>query len=107
MKTKANGMSLNEEIIRAFASAFNPTPPIVKTERLNGERVKDGWQTAFWDQKHSVGFTAVAYGEGHLRAWVETGGESDVTDASIVGTIFRRTLEQFGVYTTDGADGKA
>lgn len=101
-----NGKSQNEAIIRAFARCFVPPLPVVGTERLNGERVHDGWQAAVWFQKQCVGLTAVVHGKGILRAWVETGGESDPKDAGNVGAIFRRTLEQFGCYRTDeGSDG--
>jgi hypothetical protein len=102
-----NGTS-NEAIIRAFANSFSPPLPVVGTQRLNGERVHDGWQAAFWSQKHCVGLTAVVHGKGVLRAWVETGGDSDPADAKAVAAIFRRALEEFGVCNTDGgADGQA
>ena len=99
-----NGKSQNEAIIRAFAACFTPPLPVVGTQRLNGEKVHDGWQAAVWFQQYSVGLTAVVHGGGILRAWVETGGDSDPEDAANVGHIFRRTLEGFGCY--GGTDGK-
>lgn len=63
-------MSANEDNARAFANSFDPPLNAIRTERVNGMKVKDAWTCAWADSQKGIGMTAVFMG-GQVRAYFE------------------------------------
>lgn len=85
-------MTQNERIIRAFAAQFRPALNCIRTQRINGQKVHDGWQVARWDKARGIGVTAMVYGSQQLKAYIEAAGSSDEKDASEVGMVMAKAL---------------
>lgn len=76
-------MSPNEAIIKAFAHSFEPPLTYVRTERINGKRVADGWTASHWDKDTGLGCMAAVF-DGSIRCFMEGAGKG-VEAASFYG----------------------
>lgn len=85
-------MTPNERIIRSFAAQFEPPLNVIRTERINGAKVHDGWQVARWDKGRGIGVTAMVFNDQQLKAYIEAAGASDEKDASEVGMVMAKAL---------------
>ena len=73
----ADRKSLNRQAIEEFANCFTPPLKVVATDSIGGARVAHGWMCAHHDPEHEIGLTAVCWGNGHFKAWVEATGSRD------------------------------
>lgn len=83
-------MTLNENIIKAFADQFSPPLSYGRTERINGVKVSNGWTCSFWDKANGLGFTVVVY-EGRIQGFLEVSGSGNVV-AEEAGKAFAAAL---------------
>ena len=85
-----NGMSENRAIIHAFCAQFSPPLRYIRTERINMVPFPDAWQASYWEDRRSIGITAVAY-NGQLHAFIEKAGKGSevaVDAGKIIATAF-------------------
>lgn len=68
----------NEQALRTFADEFDPPLKVVPTQNIGGQRVAFGYMAAYWDPGREVGVTALCWGRGHFKAYIEATGSSDV-----------------------------
>ncbi len=80
----------NQRALEEFASHFDPPLKVTATAKIGGVPVAHGFMCAFHDAEHDVGITAVCYGKGILKAWLEAGGiRSDAGDVgNLMGYVF-------------------
>lgn len=87
----ADRTSLNREAIEKFASHFDPPLQVVATEAIGGARVAHGWMCAKHMPEHEIGLTAVCWGKGHFKAWLEATGSHD--EASLAGQVMAELVD--------------
>lgn len=73
----ADRKSMNRQAIEEFANYFTPPLKVVATDSIGGARVAHGWMCAFHDPEYEIGLTAVCWGSGHFKSWVEATGSRD------------------------------
>lgn len=68
--------STNEDLIKAFAEAFEPPLRFGRTDRINGVRVQDAWTCSHWIKELGLGVMAVAV-NGQIRSYIESAGKGE------------------------------
>lgn len=81
----------NRQALEAFARFFDPPLAIAQTQAVGGQRVANGWMCALHLPDHEIGLTAVCWGKGYFKAWVEATGTRD--DAQKTAFVLRRLLD--------------
>lgn len=82
---------LNCQAIETFLNQIaSISRPVAKTEKINDEPVKNGYTASFWDDKRGIGFTVIAWGDGHMKAYLETAGK--IGQAEEFGAAMSRAL---------------
>lgn len=87
----ADRKSLNREAIEAFAAQFTPPLKVVGTKAVGGNRVAHGWMCALHMPEHEIGLTAVCWGKGHFKAWLEATGSHD--EAAFAGQVMAEVMD--------------
>lgn len=64
----------NRKAAEAFANQFDPPLKIVGTEKIDGSPVANGFAVNWYDQEKEIGLTAVIWGNGHMKAYLEAVG---------------------------------
>lgn len=64
-------MSDNRRLVQAFAEQFDPPLAVHPCANIDGKPVEDGFMCAFFDDDRSIGVTALAWGNGRFKAFVE------------------------------------
>lgn len=82
----------NKAAIGVFALSFDPKPNIVATLNLNGQPVQDAFMCAAHDPNTGLGMTAVVFGRGKFKAWIELAGTAD--QAKATGAIFAEAMKK-------------
>lgn len=83
LRNRRNG---NLDALQAFAGKFDPPLPITETRAVAGKAVTNGYMTAWHDPESGLGLTAVVWGGGRMKVWVEV--DSEVGDADALGEFF-------------------
>lgn len=81
----------NRQALEAFARFFDPPLAVAQTQAVGGQRVANGWMCALHMPDHEIGLTAVCWGKGYFKAWVEATGTRD--DAQKTAFVLRRLLD--------------
>jgi hypothetical protein len=87
-----NRRDRNREAIERFANSFDPPLAFNKTEAIGGARVTNGWVAAYHDPDTELGVTAVAFGAGQFKCWLEALGTD--SDADELGLIMAGLVQQ-------------
>lgn len=80
----------NRAAIEAFAAHFDPPLEVVTTERIDGKPVAAAYMCARHLPEHEVGVTAICWGKGYFRAWIEATGTREGAD--LLGDAFATCL---------------
>lgn len=80
----------NKEAIQAFANQFDPPLDVVQTRAVGGQAVTNGWMAARHDPETELGVTAVVWGGGHMKVWIEV--QTTAAEAASFGMFFRDVM---------------
>lgn len=83
----------NEQALRAFAERFDPPLKVVPTQNIAGQRVSYGYMAAYWNPDCEIGITALCWGRGHFKAYIEMTGASVVADEA--GELMAETIRRY------------
>lgn len=81
----------NREAIETFANQFDPPLSVVETKAVAGNAVSNGYTCSFYDPDIEVGITAVVWGGGSMKVWMES--LASAPDAQVLGQWFADILE--------------
>lgn len=84
----------NHDAARAFAASFTPPLSFTKTERINNVPERDAYAISGMVADGQVGITAVIWGNGHMKAFLEFVGARDM--AGEAGEKFARCVAVWG-----------
>ncbi len=80
----------NKQVIQRFCDSADAkqlrqllggTMNIVKTERINSQGAVDAYTTSCYSKERGIGVTAIAFGLGQFKAYVEVVGDTHVNEA--------------------------
>lgn len=82
----------NREAIQAFANQFDPPLNIAATRAVGGVAVTNGWQASLHDPEIELGITAVVWGGGHFKVWMEL--QATASDGGELGSFFAAIVRE-------------
>lgn len=83
----------NRAILEEFAAQFDSPLKVVGTQNIDSRRVAHGHMAAYWDQDREIGITALCWGNGHFKAFLEVTGHDVAADA---GRLLAGALKAYG-----------
>lgn len=86
-----NRRDRNREAIERFARCFEPKLEYAQTQAIGGRAVTNGWTATYYDPDTELGVTAVAFGAGQFKCWVEAFGTD--ADADFLGAMMAGITE--------------
>jgi hypothetical protein len=93
----------NLEAIQGFAEQFTPKLAVVPTRAVGGQAVTNGYMASLHDPELELGITAVVWGGGHAKVWMELMGTAH--DAADLGAFFAAALKgAYGLVDHGGAE---
>lgn len=70
----------NQAALTEFASKFDPPLKVVGTQNIDNRKVAHGFMAAYHDPEREIGITAICWGKGHFKAFLEITGAYDVAE---------------------------
>lgn len=86
--------SKNRAIIEEFAAQFDPPLKVVATQNIDNRKVAHGHMAAYWDDAKEIGVTAICWGRGHFKAYLEVTGNDAAADA---GRLMAKAVKEYGI----------
>ncbi len=82
----------NRALIGAFAAQFDPPLTVVPTARIDDTPVSHAYAASYFDAGRNIGITAVVFGSGAFKAYIEATPRGGMEEVERVGELFAGTL---------------